>query len=48
MVCDSQDTTLNCSFDNVKVPKDQLLGNAGSGFAYLMQELPRERTAKSA
>jgi long-chain-acyl-CoA dehydrogenase len=32
----------------VKVPKDQLLGNAGSGFAYLMQELPRERTAIAA
>ena len=32
-------------FDNVQVQKDHLLGNAGSGFAYLMQELPRERTA---
>ncbi|MCH7336798.1 acyl-CoA dehydrogenase family protein [Acinetobacter sp. NIPH 2699] len=40
----SQDTS-ELFFDNVKVPKDQLLGNAGSGFAYLMQELPRERTA---
>ena len=43
----SQDTS-ELFFDNVKVPKDQLLGNAGSGFAYLMQELPRERTAIAA
>ena len=32
----------------MKVPKDQLLGQAGQGFAYLMQELPRERTAIAA
>ncbi|MEC7120488.1 MAG: acyl-CoA dehydrogenase family protein, partial [Pseudomonadota bacterium] len=38
----SQDTS-ELFFDNVKVPADQLLGQAGSGFAYLMQELPRER-----
>ncbi len=38
----SQDTS-ELFFDNVKVPKDQLLGVAGQGFAYLMQELPRER-----
>ncbi len=38
----SQDTS-ELFFDNVKVPADQLLGNAGEGFAYLMQELPRER-----
>ncbi len=38
----SQDTS-ELFFDNVKVPADQLLGTAGSGFAYLMQELPRER-----
>ena len=43
----SQDTS-ELFFDNMKVPKDQLLGNAGSGFAYLMQELPRERTAIAA
>ena len=43
----SQDTS-ELFFDNVKVPKDQLLGNAGAGFAYLMQELPRERTAIAA
>ena len=43
----SQDTS-ELFFDNVKVPKDQLLGNAGQGFAYLMQELPRERTAIAA
>jgi len=38
----SQDTS-ELFFDNVKVPKDQLLGGAGQGFAYLMQNLPRER-----
>lgn len=38
----SQDTS-ELFFDNVKVPKDQLLGVAGQGFGYLMQELPRER-----
>ena len=43
----SQDTS-ELFFDNVRVPKGQLLGNAGSGFAYLMQELPRERTAIAA
>jgi len=37
-----QDTS-ELFFDNVKVPKDQLLGVAGQGFTYLMQELPRER-----
>ena len=40
----SQDTS-ELFFDNIQVPKDQLLGQAGQGFAYLMQELPRERTA---
>lgn len=43
----SQDTS-ELFFDNVKVPKDQLLGNPGQGFAYLMQELPRERTSIAA
>ncbi|MBJ9720578.1 acyl-CoA dehydrogenase family protein [Acinetobacter calcoaceticus] len=43
----SQDTS-ELFFDNVKVPKNQLLGQAGQGFAYLMQELPRERTAIAA
>ncbi|TXJ10253.1 MAG: acyl-CoA dehydrogenase [Acinetobacter sp.] len=43
----SQDTS-ELFFDNVKIPKNQLLGNAGQGFAYLMQELPRERTAIAA
>ncbi len=38
----SQDTS-ELFYDNVKVPADQLLGVAGQGFAYLMQELPRER-----
>ncbi|MBJ9985264.1 acyl-CoA dehydrogenase family protein [Acinetobacter sp. S40] len=43
----SQDTS-ELFFDNVNVPKDQLLGQPGQGFAYLMQELPRERTAIAA
>lgn len=43
----SQDTS-ELFFDNVKVPQDQLLGQAGQGFNYLMQELPRERTAIAA
>lgn len=38
----SQDTS-ELFFDNVKVPANQLLGQAGQGFGYLMQELPRER-----
>lgn len=43
----SQDTS-ELFFDNVKVPANQLLGQAGQGFTYLMQELPRERTAIAA
>lgn len=43
----SQDTS-ELFFDNVKVPANQILGNAGQGFTYLMQELPRERTAIAA
>ena len=43
----SQDTS-ELFYDNVKVPKEQLLGQEGQGFAYLMQELPRERTAIAA
>lgn len=35
--------TAELFFDNVKVPKDALLGEAGKGFTYLMRELPRER-----
>ena len=38
----SQDTS-ELFFTDVKVPANQLLGNAGNGFGYLMQELPRER-----
>lgn len=30
-------------FENMRLPKDALLGEEGQGFAYLMQELPRER-----
>ncbi len=38
----SQDTS-ELFFDNMKVPAVQLLGQAGQGFTYMMQELPRER-----
>jgi len=38
----SQDTS-ELFFDNMKVPADALLGEEGKGFAYMMQELPRER-----
>lgn len=38
----SQDTG-ELFFEDVRVPADQLLGEAGRGFAYLMQELPWER-----
>ena len=30
-------------FSDVRVPKKNLLGKAGAGFAVLMNELPRER-----
>ncbi|MGP4843849.1 acyl-CoA dehydrogenase family protein [Marinobacter sp. 1Y8] len=30
-------------FSDMRIPKSALLGEAGKGFAYLMQELPRER-----
>lgn len=43
----SQDTS-ELFFDNVKVPANQILGQAGQGFVYLMQELPRERTSIAA
>jgi alkylation response protein AidB-like acyl-CoA dehydrogenase len=38
----AQDTS-ELFFNDVKVPKSQLLGQQGQGFAYLMQELPWER-----
>jgi acyl-CoA dehydrogenase len=38
----SQDTS-ELFFDNVKLPLNSLLGEEGKGFAYMMQELPRER-----
>ena len=38
----AQDTS-ELFFHNVRIPKDNLLGQAGQGFAYLMQELPQER-----
>jgi alkylation response protein AidB-like acyl-CoA dehydrogenase len=39
---DAQDTA-ELSFDNVRVPAENLLGEEGSGFVYLMQNLPQER-----
>ena len=38
----AQDTS-ELFFNDVKVPKDNLLGEAGMGFIYLMRELPQER-----
>ena len=38
----AQDTS-ELFFQDVKVPKDNLLGEEGMGFIYLMQELPQER-----
>jgi alkylation response protein AidB-like acyl-CoA dehydrogenase len=39
---DAQDTA-ELSFDNVRVPSANLLGEEGLGFVYLMQNLPQER-----
>ena len=39
---DAQDTA-ELSFTDVKVPAENLLGEEGSGFIYLMQNLPQER-----
>lgn len=38
----AQDTS-ELFFDDVRVPAENLLGEAGQGFTYLMQELPQER-----
>ncbi|WP_277960867.1 acyl-CoA dehydrogenase family protein [Pseudomonas sp. RIT-To-2] len=38
----AQDTA-ELFFQNVRIPKDNLLGQTGQGFSYLMQELPQER-----
>lgn len=38
----AQDTS-ELFFSDVRVPKENLLGQEGKGFAYLMQELPQER-----
>jgi alkylation response protein AidB-like acyl-CoA dehydrogenase len=39
---DAQDTA-ELSLDNVRVPGENLLGQEGMGFVYLMQNLPQER-----
>ena len=39
---DAQDTA-ELSFDNVRVPDANMLGEEGQGFIYLMQNLPQER-----
>src|SRR3954447_5531128 len=41
---DAQDTA-ELSFTDVKVPVENLLGEEGMGFIYLMQNLPQERIA---
>ena len=38
----AQDTS-ELFFNDVKVPKENLLGEEGMGFIYLMRELPQER-----
>ncbi|OUR90182.1 acyl-CoA dehydrogenase [Gammaproteobacteria bacterium 42_54_T18] len=43
----SQDTA-ELFFDNVKVPKENLLGELGQGFIYLMQKLAQERLVTAA
>ena len=35
--------TCELFFEDVKVPKDHIIGEEGMGFIYMMQELPRER-----
>lgn len=35
--------TAELFFNNLRIPADALLGEEGKGFAYLMEELPRER-----
>ena len=43
----SQDTA-ELFFENVKVPKENLLGELGQGFVYLMQKLAQERLVTAA
>ena len=38
----AQDTS-ELFYDNVRVPRTNLLGEEGNGFSYLMQDLPQER-----
>ncbi|MCE8011881.1 acyl-CoA dehydrogenase [Halomonas desiderata] len=40
--------TAELFFDDLRLPEEALLGEAGAGFAYLMQELPRERLGVAA
>ncbi|WP_445156610.1 acyl-CoA dehydrogenase family protein [Halomonas sp. E14] len=40
--------TAELFFDDLRLPEEALLGEEGAGFAYLMQELPRERLGVAA
>ncbi len=40
--------TAELFFDDLRLPEEALLGEAGAGFAYLMQQLPRERLGVAA
>lgn len=40
--------TAELFFDDLHLPEEALLGEAGAGFSYLMQELPRERLGVAA
>ncbi|QOR37290.1 acyl-CoA dehydrogenase [Billgrantia diversa] len=40
--------TAELFFDDLRLPEEALLGEEGSGFTYLMQELPRERLGVAA
>ena len=41
-MCQAQDTA-ELFFEDLRIPKSALIGKEGSGFVYLMTELPQER-----